>query len=105
SDGPPAGNGTTNLMGRFGNSWAASAPGQARTPSRQRTRMRVGMRHAPWGGAGSATWLAPKGGKAIHSHRSDATMQFCENMLWQNERTREAGAFLQPPTARRCARA
>src|SRR5262245_13114450 len=57
SDGPPAGNGTTNLMGRSGNSWAASAPGQASTPSRQRTRTRVDMRHAPRGGAGVATWL------------------------------------------------
>src|SRR5262249_46730078 len=30
-----------------------------------------------------------------------ASIQFCENMSWQNERTREAGGFLQPHPARR----
>src|SRR3954462_7327649 len=41
SAGPPAGNGTMNLIGRFGNSCAPRTPGHATIPIKHKMRMRA----------------------------------------------------------------
>ena len=47
SAGPPAGNGTTNLMVLLGYSWAAAVSGQARRPSRHMRRISDDMAAFP----------------------------------------------------------